>query len=494
MLLAVAIVVQALLLVSAGAVSAVFTVKVLSDRRQRRDLVQTLTDESRRLAEANEHLRLLTTHDPLTGLANRRGVIDRLDDALSASAGSGRPVAALFLDVDRFKSINDSLGHACGDQLLQVVARRLTSVSDDEMLAGRLGGDEFVVVLSGDVTDERALEVARRLARSLGEPLELAGRLVRVSTSIGLAISDPVAIETAGDLLNSANTAMHRAKAAGRDRIEVFTPDVRAEMQRRSGEERMLRRSIDNGDVVPVFQPEFDAATGQLVGAEVLARWVRRDGTIANAGEMLSMAEDASTLERLTAVMMQQARPVMRRLGALGLPARFRFRVNLPHRCSPRAWRDGQVPAYFTGIDPHLLVLDVYETGVSDDLPGAAGVLAELRQQGMRICLEDAGRNGAALSLLRSLPLDEIRVDRSHVDTITSHANDRAVVRAMVGLAHDLGLAVSADGVETAAQADALLAIGCQCQQGHLWASPMTADSLEELIVRHAFERAVSSN
>jgi diguanylate cyclase (GGDEF)-like protein len=493
-LLAVAIVVQALLLVSAGVVSAVFTVKVLSDRRQRRDLVQTLTDESRRLAEANEHLRLLTTHDPLTGLANRRGVIDRLDDALTASAGSGKPVAALFLDVDRFKSINDSLGHACGDQLLQVVARRLTTVADDEMLAGRLGGDEFVVVLSGDVTDERALEVARRMARSLGEPLELAGRLVRVSTSIGIAISDPVAIETAGDLLNSANTAMHRAKAAGRDRIEVFTPDVRAEMQRRSGEERMLRRSIDNGDVVPFFQPEFDAATGQLVGAEVLARWVRRDGTIANAGEMLSMAEDASTLERLTAVMMQQARPVMRRLGALGLPARFRFRVNLPHRCSPRAWRDGQVPAYFTGIDPRLLVLDVYETGVSDDLPGAAGVLAELRQQGMRICLEDAGRNGAALSLLRSLPLDEIRVDRSHVDTITSHANDRAVVRAMVGLAHDLGLAVSADGVETAAQADALLAIGCQCQQGHLWASPMTADSLEELIVRHAFERAFSSN
>ena len=494
MLLAVAIVVQALLLVSAGVVSAVFTVKVLSDRRQRRDLVQTLTDESRRLAEANEHLRLLTTHDPLTGLANRRGVIDRLDDALTASAGSGKPVAALFLDVDRFKSINDSLGHACGDQLLQVVARRLTTVADDEMLAGRLGGDEFVVVLSGDVTDERALEVARRVARSLGEPLELAGRLVRVSTSIGIAISDPVAIETAGDLLNSANTAMHRAKAAGRDRIEVFTPDVRAEMQRRSGEERMLRRSIDNGDVVPFFQPEFDAATGQLVGAEVLARWVRRDGTIANAGEMLSMAEDASTLERLTAVMMQQARPVMRRLGALGLPARFRFRVNLPHRCSPRAWRDGQVPAYFTGIDPRLLVLDVYETGVSDDLPGAAGVLAELRQQGMRICLEDAGRNGAALSLLRSLPLDEIRVDRSHVDTITSHANDRAVVRAMVGLAHDLGLSVSADGVETAAQADALLAIGCQCQQGHLWASPMTADSLEELIVRHAFERAFSSN
>jgi len=491
---AVAIVIQALLLVTTGVVAAVFTLKVLGDRRQRQDLVRDLTEESRRLAEANEHLRFLNTHDALTGLANRRGVIDRLDEALAASAGSGRPVAALFLDVDRFKSINDSLGHASGDQLLQVIARRLSIVVDEHSLAGRLGGDEFVLVLSGDVSHDHTLDVARRVARSLGEPLELAGRLVRVSTSIGIAISDPLAIETAGDLLNSANSAMHRAKDAGRDRIEVFTPDVRAEMQRRAGEERLLRRSIDNGDVVPFFQPEFDAATGQLVGAEVLARWIRRDGTIANAGEMLSMAEDASTLERLTAVMMQQARPVIRRLGALGLPTRFRFRVNLPHRCSPRAWRDGQVPAYFAGIDPRLLVLDVYETGVRDDLTGAAGVLTELRSQGMRICLEDAGRNGASLSLLRSLPLDEIRVDRSHVDTITSHANDRAVVRAMVGLAHDLGLAVSADGVETGAQADALLALGCQCQQGHLWASPMTADALGELIVRHAFDRALASD
>lgn len=492
MLLAVAIVIQALVLVGAGALAAVFVLKVLADRRERRDLVRNLTEESRRLAEANEHLRFLTTHDPLTGLANRRGVVDHLDAVLAESTGSGVPVAVLFLDVDRFKSINDTLGHASGDQLLQVMARRLGSLTEPGLLAGRLGGDEFVVVLWGASTSTHASNVAGRVARTLGESLELSGRLVRISTSIGIAISDPTAIETASDLLNSANTAMHRAKDAGRDRVEVFTPEVRAEMSRRAGEERLLRRSIDNGDVVPFFQPEFDAETGQLVGAEVLARWIRRDGTIANAGEMLSMAEDASTLERLTAVVMQQARPVMRRLDALGLPPGFRFRVNLPDRCSPRAWRDGQVPAYFAGIDPRLLVLDVYESGVVIDPSGAAAVLVELRLAGVRICLEDAGRNGDSLKMLRLLPLDEIRVDRGNVDAITSHANDRAVVRAMVGLAHDLGLAVSADGVETREQADVLLGLGCRCQQGHLWASPMTADALEELVVRDSLERTLS--
>jgi len=257
-------------------------------------------------------------------------------------------------------------------------------------------------------------------------------------------------------------------------------------MQRRTHEERALRRSIDSGDVVPFFQPEYDASTGKLVGAEILARWLKRDGSIANAAEMLTMAEDASTLERLTSVIMQQARPVIRRLTALGLPSGFRFRVNLPHRCTPRAWRDGQVQSYFTGIDPTILTLDIYEAAVLGDVAGAAGVLTEMRRMGARVCLEDAGRGGASLSMIRTLPLDEIRVDRLHVDALTSHPNDRAVVRAMVHLARDLGLAVSADGVETGSQADALLALGCTTHQGHLYARPMTASALEDLLLRHA--------
>ncbi|MCX6533947.1 MAG: EAL domain-containing protein, partial [Actinobacteria bacterium] len=368
--------------------------------------------------------------------------------------------------------INDSLGHSAGDQLLQVMGRRIRSVLPSGCTAGRLGGDEFVIVIENVPSVERVSEIAHRLTRDLSEPLEVMGRMVRISASIGVAIG-PDAQDTASELLGFANIALHRAKDAGRDRVEIFTPQIRSEMQQRSVEEHALRRAIDAGDVVPFFQPEFDATTGHIIGAEILARWLKRDGTIASAG------------------IMQQARPVIRRLATLGLPSGFRFRVNLPHRCTPRAWRDGQVAGYFTGIDPTMLMLDVYETAVFGDLVGAAGVLTEMRQLGARVCLEDAGRGGGSMSMLRSLPLDEIRVDRVHVDSLTSQANDRAVIRAMVGLARDLGLSISADGVETSAQAEALLAIGCTTHQGHLYSRAITAAALEDLILKMSAERAI---
>ena len=455
------------------------------EHRHSNDLVESLRAERLNLAEANERLAHLAAHDPMTGLANRAGILSTLERVLVDARATGRTMAVMFLDIDRFKSVNDSLGHAAGDQLIQVMGRRLKAALPAGCTPGRLGGDEFVVVIEESGSVERVHEIAQRLARAVGEPLELSGRLVRVSASIGVAIGHD-ASDTPLDLLGFANAALHQAKDSGRDRIEVFTAEIRAAMQRRIDEERALRRSIDSGDVVPFFQPEFDASTGQLVGAEILARWIRKDGTIVNAGAILTMAEDASTLEKLTAVVMQQARPVIRRLATLGLPSGFRFRVNLPHRCTPRAWRDGQVQSYLTGIDPTMVTLDVYETAVFGDLVGASGVLTDLRQQGVRVCLEDAGRSGAALSMLRSLPLDEIRVERSQVDALTSQSNDRAVVRAMVSLARDLGLRVSADGVETGAQADALLALGCTTHQGWLYSKAITAAALEDLILQRA--------
>lgn len=473
------------LIAGLAAALAVTTARVRRARSTSSDLVRTLEAERSSLAEANARLTHVAAHDAMTGLANRPGILATLESTITTARRADRRMAVLFLDIDRFKSINDSLGHAAGDQLIQVTARRLRAALPADCTPGRLGGDEFVVVIDDASSLERVDDIASRLSRAVGEPLELSGRLVKVSASIGVAIG-PDNDDDPRELLGFANAALHRAKESGRDRVEVFTAEIRAMMQRRAEEERALRRSIDSGDVVPFFQPEFDATTGQLVGAEILARWIKKDGTIVNAGAILTMAEDASTLERLTAVIMQQARPVIRRLTSLGLPSGFRFRVNLPHRCTPRAWRDGLVQSYLTGIDPSMITLDVYETAVFGDLVGAAGVLTDLRRQGVRICLEDAGRSGGALSMLRSLPLDEIRVERSQVDALTSESNDRAVVRAMVSLARDLGLRVSADGVETGAQSDALLALGCTTHQGWLYSKAVTAATLEELILRHA--------
>ena len=468
---------------------AITIVRLRHQHARTKQLVLNLQDEQTRLAEANAQLADVAIHDSLTELLNRAGIVAHLDAAIARSRDSHQ-IAVLFVDIDRFKSINDSLGHSAGDQLLQVMGRRIRSVLPSGCTAGRLGGDEFVIVIENVPSVERISEIAHRLTRDLSEPLEVMGRMVRISASIGVAIG-PDSQDTASELLGFANVALHRAKDAGRDRVEIFTPQIRSEMQQRSLEEHALRRAIDAGDVVPFFQPEFDATTGHIIGAEILARWLKRDGTIASAGAMLTMAQDASTLERMTSVIMQQARPVIRRLATLGLPSGFRFRVNLPHRCTPRAWRDGQVAGYFTGIDPTMLMLDVYETAVFGDLVGAAGVLTEMRQLGARVCLEDAGRGGGSLSMLRSLPLDEIRVDRVHVDSLTSQANDRAVIRAMVGLARDLGLSISADGVETSAQADALLAIGCTTHQGHLYSRAITAAALEDLILKMSAERAI---
>lgn len=464
--------------------------------RRTRKLLDNLRTEQRELADANAKLAHAATHDYLTGLLNRQGIMALLDTAVDEMSTSGR-IAVLYLDVDRFKGINDSLGHAAGDELLQIIAQRLDAVLPERTHAGRLGGDEFVIVIEDGSQLDSVIATARCVAAALDTEIEMestrsgamTGKPVRISSSIGVALG-PDEGDTAADLLGFANAALHRAKRSGRNRVEIFTPLIRTEMSVRAREEDELRRSINAGDVVPFFQPEFDVTTGALVGAEILARWLRHDGTITNAGAMLSLAEDASTWERLTAAVMEQARPVIRRLSSTGLPPGFRFRVNLPQQCTPNAWRDGFVHTYFDDINPHLITLDVYETSVQRDMSTAITVLGHLRDRGTRICLEVDATSSGSWQVLRSLPLDEIRVDRTHVDSLSS-SDDRSVVRALVNMAHTMNLTVSADGVETGAEADALLALGCHRQQGHQYAPAITAWALEDLLLEWAVDRAV---
>jgi len=230
-------------------------------------------------------------------------------------------------------------------------------------------------------------------------------------------------------LLRHANAALHRAKRAGRNRVEVFDVSVRSELDHRVNSEQALRRALDGGDIVAFFQPEVDATTGQVVGAELLARWLRRDGTVVAAAEFLQVAAQAGLLERMTDHVMQQARPLIRRLSTLGLPEGFRFRLNLPPRATERSWRDNPLDILLHGVEPSLLTVDVTEAAVIDDLPAAAANLAALRVRGVRVCLDDFARGVSSLSLLRKLPIDEVRIARSSIDTITAHPHDRAIVR-----------------------------------------------------------------
>ena len=458
-------------------------------RSRTQQLVKSLRNEHQQLADANAQLAHAASHDFLTGLLNRQGMMALLDASLDETGASCR-MAVMYLDIDRFKGINDSLGHAAGDELLQLIAQRLTDTVPDGAHTARFGGDEFVILVSNVAQLDQVIDQAQAIARALDTELDINGKPVRVSSSIGIALG-PDEGDTPRDLLGFANAALHRAKRSGRNRVEIFTPLIRTEMTLRAREENDLRRSINAGDIVPFFQPEFDATTGTMVGAEILARWLRHDGTITSAGTILSMAEDASTWERLTGTVMEQARPIIRRLAATGLPPGFRFRINVPHQCTPNAWRDGFLLEYFDDINLHLITIDVYETSVQREMNTAFDVLANLRQQGARVCLEVDGDSNGSWSVLRSLPLDEIRVDRTHVDSLSLAHDDRSVVRALVNMGHSMGLTVSADGVETGAESDALLALGCYRHQGHLYSPAITAWALEDLLLEWAVDRAV---
>ncbi len=453
-----------------------------------RDQIQ-LTETNTKLASTIEQLTNQATHDALTGLLNRRGMLETLEGLISD--GPQQPVGVLFLDLDRFKAVNDTLGHRGGDHFLRIVADRIARCVKSKGIAGRIGGDEFVVALPG-FSDQSTMAVAHQLLGVLGQAIHASGRELPCSVSIGIAHT-PTHGANVSEVLANANVALYRAKSNGRSRVVHFDAELARENTDRIDLELRLRRAIDDGDIVPFFQPELDASTGMIVGAELLARWVQPNGTVVTANEFMDLAVNAGLLDRVTERVFGGARRQIRRLAVLGLPEGFRFRVNLAPHSTERPWRDNPIDLLVKGIDPHLLTVDVRESFVNVDLPSAASNLAEFRARGGRVCLDDFAQGVSSLSMLRRLPLDEVRIDRISIDTITTHPHDRAIVRSIIALTREIGLEVTADGVETAAQADALIALGCVRQQGHLYAPALPEEGFENYLLRRLAEQYVQS-
>ena len=436
-------------------------------------LEQTVAARTSELQATQVQLSHDATHDHLTRLGNRRLMHQRLEHALVREHSD---MALLLLDLDGFKDVNDSLGHGVGDQVLVEVAGRLRSCLSSSDAIARLGGDEFAALLVG--VEARGLSVvAERVRAALAEPVVVEGVAVGLSSSVGLVPLKAAA--SAEALLRLADLAMYQAKAGGKNRFEVYTEELQLQAQQKRDVERGLRAALDTGRIAVVYQPLVDARSGQLVGAEALSRWPHADGPVFSPDTFIRVAERTGLIHELGRAVLHtactDAVSWAERTGRL-IPVS----VNVSGeqlRVPDFAERVLHVLAE-TGAPPTMIVLEVTETVVMDQQHGLDS-LTVLRDAGLRIAIDDFGTGFSSLAALRQLPVDTLKIDRSFVAGIGTDDDDGTVIRAILGLARGLGLAVVAEGVETPWQRDELVALGCHVHQGYLFGRPMPRREFE---------------
>jgi diguanylate cyclase (GGDEF)-like protein/PAS domain S-box-containing protein len=408
------------------------------------------------------------THDGLTGLPNRALLLERLERSLHLT---GAGCALLFVDFDHFKHINDSYGHATGDELLMAIATRLVDVLRPGDTVARIGGDEFVILADGVTSIEVARELAARVRVTVGEPEVLAGRPITVDCSIGIALSDGSSPEV---LLQQADTALYRAKGRGRGRAEIYDHAMRLHARRRVQTEAMLRQALDNGNVVVHYQPIVALATSRVVATEALARIRDDQGELVPPDQFIPVAEDSGLIIPLGADVLRQACAQQARRMAAGPDAPAHVAVNLAagQLLSPGIIADIVGALEAAELPPTALCLELTETTLIRADRATYEVFANLTNLGIRLALDDFGTGWSSLAHLRRYPISILKIDRSFVSGIGADRGDTEVVKAVVGLGLALGLDIVAEGVETPEQARFLAGLGCPHVQGYLYGRP----------------------
>ncbi len=444
-----------------------------------KDELARLYSESHARKEFEERLAYQAFHDALTGLPNRAWFAAHLAETLKRARRTSSGLAVLFLDLDRFKVINDSLGHERGDELLVTVAERLRDCVGHGAAVARLGGDEFTVLLAGASAGD-ARQLAGQILAALRTPLALAGREIVVSASIGIALDDGMG--GTAELLRDADTAMYRVKQSGRAGVALFDAGMNAVAMARLERETDLRRAIAAGELVLAYQPKVELRTGRLVGLEALMRWHHpREGLI-QPSEFIALAEETGLILPLGRWALgeacRQARAWLERW-----PDRppLVLSVNL----SARQFQQPQLAEMIvdvlreTGLPASCLQLEITESAVMDDVDAAVATLRGLRARGLLLALDDFGTGYSSLNYLKRFPLDVLKIDKSFVAGLGRDVEDTAIVGAVIALAHILGMQVTAEGVETATQASRLRELGCELGQGYLFARPLAPEALE---------------
>ncbi len=442
--------------------------------------VAIATDISQRKKD-EEHIRLLADFDPLTGLPNRRLLQDRIGTALSHAQREHEPLALMFLDLDRFKNVNDSLGHHMGDNLLMQVAQRLTAALREQDTVCRLGGDEFVV-LCPNTDAVGAAHVAQKLLESASHSFQIEPQELAITFSIGIALY-PADGNTYEVLSMRADTAMYRAKQAGRNTYRFFTPEMQVESSRALQLENGLRRALELQQLHLVYQPQVSLHDDQLVGMEALLRWEHPVlGTVSPA-EFIPVAEESGLILPIGEWVLRTAAQQMRAWLQMGLPLQ-QVAVNL----SAVQFRHQNLPELVTqvladaGLAPHYLELELTEGVAMENPLGAIEVMKNLHQRGVRLSIDDFGTGYSSLSYLKRFSIYKLKIDQSFVRDLSDDPDDRAIVVAIIGLARSLGFQTIAEGVETEGQLAFLRAHGCDEVQGYWHSKPLLADAFEVFV------------
>jgi diguanylate cyclase (GGDEF)-like protein len=438
---------------------------------------QDLSREIEARTCAESEARMMARHDPLTGLPNRRFFEERLNECLHTTSATNR-LAALMLDLDGFKPVNDSHGHAVGDKALIEFARRVSIICRTDGFLARIGGDEFAILMPAIASLEEPTLLARRIAATFAEPFMVDNATVSFGVGVGIAVA-PNDGDSADDLMRRADRALYRAKEAGRSSVRFFEPEMDAVIERRTLIESALRIAIASDQIVPHFQPLVSLDENRIIGFEVLARWETVSLGTVPPDVFIVIAEETGLIDALGDRLFHRACRE-----AKNWPAGFTLAFNI----SPVQLRDPTLGLRLLsilgqcGLNPRQLEIEITETALVDNIAIAQTTIDQLRQAGVRIALDDFGTGYATLSQLLSFHLDKIKIDRSFVAGLEKSEEGRVIVRAILGLAKGFGLTTTAEGIEDAGQLAYLKANGCTEGQGYLFSKAIPAEKIPALL------------
>ncbi len=434
------------------------------------------------LRQKEAHLQYLVQHDTLTRLPNRLLLFDRISHAIDKAERGDRQVAVLFIDLDRFKDINDSMGHAVGDKVIQYVAQRLARYLRHGDTVARLGGDEFVVVLEDLDGLQQVVAIVQKLLLALQQPVGFDGQTLFLSASFGISLF-PQDGREAETLLRNADAAMYRSKSEGRSTFHFYTEDLTRRALSRVQMESDLRQALRSDAIHCHYQPQIDLRSGRIVGVEALVRWRREDGSLAMPGDFIALAEDTGLIEAIGERVLETACCQMRLWREAGLDP-GRVAVNL----SGRQLRKVDYPEVVAeilrraGCQPEWLEFEVTESSFLDRPEQAIALLERLRSTGIELAMDDFGTGYSSLTYLKHLPVGKLKIDRSFICDLPGDEDDAAITRAIIAMARSLGLRINAEGVETPAQRAFVLREGCDEAQGYLFSRPVESIEMTRIL------------